>query len=376
GETECGTRHAHILVRVPRGGKKKWLSPATLISWFQFEFRFLWHKFSSAPALWALKRRQFPWEPDAEHEPLLSFARANAARAIYAVKQVRGTDVAWSRFEFVTPPKFKDFTNENLEVIKNRDRQKRLAASRTELIDSLLSSFRTLVDFIGNQLRTTGERLDEATKKIDERVEGIGLKLSHDLDQMDSEAHRNRDALRKVIEDKLDDSIRKQNLAAHDLREEMNSSFEQLGNRVSNTLTQNSTQQKERLEDTMTVITTLTDKHEKAQESLKQAVEGKLDSIRQESWEKLDEMRRTVDEQLQTTLEKRLTESFSTIAQHLNQLYEGLGEMKTLAANVGNLNNALTNVKVRGIFGEVQLSLLIEEFLTIDQYVKNASVKD
>lgn len=127
GETECGTRHAHILVRVPRGGKKKWLSPATLISWFQFEFRFLWHKFSSAPALWALKRRQFPWEPDAEHEPLLSFGRANAARAIYAVKQVRGTDVAWSRFEFVTPPKFKDFTNENLEVIKNRDRQKRLA---------------------------------------------------------------------------------------------------------------------------------------------------------------------------------------------------------------------------------------------------------
>ena len=148
-----------------------------------------------------------------------------------------------------------------------------------------------MVDFIGNQLRTTGERLDEATKKIDERVEGIGLKLKHDLDQMDSEAHRNRDALRKVIEDKLDDSIRKQNLAAHDLREEMNSSFEQLGNRVSNTLTQNSTQQKERLEDTMTAITTLTDKHEKAQESLKQAVERKLDSIRQESWEKLDVIR-------------------------------------------------------------------------------------
>src|SRR5262249_31258139 len=266
------------------------------------------------------------------------------------------------------------FREESGGIIKNTSDEVR--ASRTELIDSLLSSFRTLVDFIGNQLRTTGERLDEATKKIDERVEGIGLKLSHDLDQMDSEAHRNRDALRKVIEDKLDDSIRKQNLAAHDLREEMNSSFEQLGNRVSNTLTQNSTQQKERLEDTMTVITTLTDKHEKAQESLKQAVEGKLDSIRQESWEKLDEMRRTVDEQLQTTLEKRLTESFSTIAQHLNQLYEGLGEMKTLAANVGNLNNALTNVKVRGIFGEVQLSLLIEEFLTIDQYVKNASVKD
>jgi len=181
------------------------------------------------------------------------------------------------------------FREESGGIIKNTSDEVR--ASRTELIDSLLSSFRTLVDFIGNQLRTTGERLDEATKKIDERVEGIGLKLKHDLDQMDSEAHRNRDALRKVIEDKLDDSIRKQNLAAHDLREEMNSSFEQLGNRVSNTLTQNSTQQKERLEDTMTAITTLTDKHEKAQESLKQAVERKLDSIRQESWEKLDVIR-------------------------------------------------------------------------------------
>jgi hypothetical protein len=127
GETECGTRHAHILVRVPSGGKKQWLSQAILIGWLPFEFRFLWHKFSSAPALWALKRKQFPWESELEHEPLLSFGTANTARGIYTVKKVRETEVAWSKFEFVTPPKFKDFANENLKAISSRDRQARLA---------------------------------------------------------------------------------------------------------------------------------------------------------------------------------------------------------------------------------------------------------
>jgi hypothetical protein len=68
-----------------------------------------------------------PWERDTEHEPLLCFGRANVARRIYAVKDVREKDVLWSRFELVTPPKSKNFTNANLELIRNRDRQKRLA---------------------------------------------------------------------------------------------------------------------------------------------------------------------------------------------------------------------------------------------------------
>jgi hypothetical protein len=126
GDRKCGSRHAHLLVRVPSGSKKR-VPRAMLVGMFPFEFQFLWHKFSPTPALWAQKRNRFPWEPDVGHEPLILFGRANAARKIYTVKQVRKTDVCWSRFEFATPPKFGNFHNENLRAIKDRDRQKRLA---------------------------------------------------------------------------------------------------------------------------------------------------------------------------------------------------------------------------------------------------------
>ena len=82
-------------------------------------------------------------------------------------------------------------------------------------------------------------------------------------------------------------------------------------------------------------------------------------------------MRRTVDEKLQTTLEKRLSESFKTVSERLEQVHKGLGEMQTLATGVGDLKRVLTNVKSRGTFGEVQLGLLIEDILTPNQFVAN-----
>jgi hypothetical protein len=126
GQTKCGSRHTHVLVRIPSGQKKR-VSRAMLVGMFPFEFRFLWHKFSPTPALWVEKRNRFRWEVEVEHESVIAIARANAARKIYTVKQIRESDVAWSRFEFVTPAKFGIFQNENLRAIKNRDRQKRLA---------------------------------------------------------------------------------------------------------------------------------------------------------------------------------------------------------------------------------------------------------
>ena len=107
---------------------------------------------------------------------------------------------------------------------------------------------------------------------------------------------------------------------------------------------------------------------------MRAAVESRLDAIRQENATKLDEMRQTVDEKLQTTLEARLGELFNRVVEHLERVHKGIGEMQTLAANVGDLKNVLTNVKVRGTYGEVQLALLLEQFLSPDQYVKNASV--
>jgi DNA recombination protein RmuC len=73
------------------------------------------------------------------------------------------------------------------------------------------------------------------------------------------------------------------------------------------------------------------------------------------------------DEKLQTTLEARLGESFNRVVEHLERVHKGIGEMQTLAANVGDLKNVLTNVKVRGTYGEVQLALLLEQFLSPDR---------
>ena len=121
-------------------------------------------------------------------------------------------------------------------------------------------------------------------------------------------------------------------------------------------------------------VSGLSEKLEKGQELLRAAVESRLDAIRQENAAKLDEMRQTVDEKLQTTLETRLGELFNRVVEHLERVHKGIGEMQTLAVNVGDRKNVLTNVEVRGTYGEVQLALLLEQFLSPDQYVKNASV--
>jgi DNA recombination protein RmuC len=86
-------------------------------------------------------------------------------------------------------------------------------------------------------------------------------------------------------------------------------------------------------------------------------------------------MRETVDEKLHATLEKRLGESFKLVSDRLEQVYKGLGEMQTLAAGVGDLKKVLSNVKTRGIWGEISLGFLIEQLFTPEQYAKNVATK-
>ncbi len=99
------------------------------------------------------------------------------------------------------------------------------------------------------------------------------------------------------------------------------------------------------------------------------------DSLRQTMEARLEVMRATVDEKLHTTLEKRLGESFSQVSERLEQVHKGLGEMQTLANDVGGLKRILSNVKTRGTWGEVQLGNLLAEMLAPDQFVQNAHIK-
>ncbi|MFC5527333.1 DNA recombination protein RmuC [Rhodanobacter ginsengisoli] len=118
-------------------------------------------------------------------------------------------------------------------------------------------------------------------------------------------------------------------------------------------------------------LAALTADHEKRMGEVRATLEAKLGAIQQDNAAKLEQMRATVDEKLHATLETRLGESFKLVSDRLEAVQRGLGEMQTLAIGVGDLKRVLTNVKKRGIFGEVQLGALLEDMLTAEQYASN-----
>lgn len=172
--------------------------------------------------------------------------------------------------------------------------------------------------------------------------------------------------------DKLDELQKKEfqrnreetGLQQKNLREEVFSSFKKFEDSLFHQFTTFS----ERLEK-------LTQMNDKKFEELKEKVEQKLQTLQESNSLKLEEMRVTVDEKLHSTLEKRLGESFKLVSDRLEQVHKGLGEMQTLAVGVGDLKKVLTNVKARGIWGEMQLENLIDQLLTPEQYAKNIATK-
>lgn len=115
---------------------------------------------------------------------------------------------------------------------------------------------------------------------------------------------------------------------------------------------------------------------EKKTAQVGEQVDSKLERIRTDNEQRLEQMRKTVDERLQTTLEQRLGDSFKLVSDQLEVVHRSLGEMQNLAAGVGDLKRVLTNIKTRGNWGEVQVDMLLEDILTPDQYDKNVATKE
>ena len=130
------------------------------------------------------------------------------------------------------------------------------------------------------------------------------------------------------------------------------------------------------LADTLTLqLQGLSESNARRLGEVRTTLETQLAQMQQTNSAKLDEMRRTVDEKLQTTLETRLGESFKQVADRLEQVHKGLGEMQSLAQGVGDLQRVLTNVKTRGMFGEVLLEALLEQVLTTEQYGRQVETR-
>jgi len=122
-------------------------------------------------------------------------------------------------------------------------------------------------------------------------------------------------------------------------------------------------------------LATVQEASDKRLVEVRMLIESRLDAIQKDNAEKLEKMRQTVDEKLHATLEQRLGESFKQVSDRLEQVHKGLGEMQTLAADVGGLQRVLTNVKTRGTWAEVQLEALLEQILTREQYAKNVATR-
>jgi DNA recombination protein RmuC len=140
--------------------------------------------------------------------------------------------------------------------------------------------------------------------------------------------------------------------------------------------TESSAAARQSREELLAALSRLTESNEKKQEALRVTLETRLQALQVDNARQLEQMRQTVDEKLQSTLERRLGESFRQVSERLEQVHKGLGEMQTLATGVGDLKKVLTNVKTRGTWGEVQLGALLEQVLNPDQFATNVATKE
>ena len=158
-------------------------------------------------------------------------------------------------------------------------------------------------------------------------------------------------------------------------RQEQAQGLDRLAKTLSVQVAQLGSLQGTQLESFAQQLARLTQSNELRFGELRASIEARLGALQADNASQLEEMRKTVDEKLHATLEQRLGESFKLVSERLELVHQGLGEMQTLAAGVGDLKKVLTNVKTRGTWGEVQLAALLDQLLTAEQYAKNVATR-
>ncbi|MBM4267102.1 MAG: DNA recombination protein RmuC [Deltaproteobacteria bacterium] len=181
------------------------------------------------------------------------------------------------------------------------------------------------------------------------------------IDRLGSEQQRSERALRE----ELGRSRTEATDSARHARTELASSLKGFGDSLQT-----------RMAEMAQMFAKLTQVNETKLEGLRTAVDDRLGLIQRDNAERLEQMRATVDEKLQGTLERRLGESFQQVSDRLERVHQGLGEMQNLATGVGDLKRVLSNVKVRGGWGEVQLGALLEQILSPEQYERNVRTRE
>ena len=240
------------------------------------------------------------------------------------------------------------FLSQQLTVNQKQasDEQIRMSRNQREQLDIIGTSQReelkAMSRNISSQLQQLEKRLATLEKNTESRLESIRGTMEKQLDSVRNENTSQLEKVRNTVDEKLQTNLESMNGA------------------ISGNLAQ--------LEKRFATLETST---ENKLENVRTSVESQLKSIRDDNNRQLEQIRGTVDEKLQTTLEKKMNESFRLVSERLEQVYKGLGEMQSVAQGVGDLKKVLSNVKTRGILGEIQLGAILKEILTPEQYEEN-----
>ena len=206
---------------------------------------------------------------------------------------------------------------------------------------------------------------------IRRKPEDVITKLQDSFTVLENKQER----VEKVIKDEMTANRKETAHSAQQARQELGSALKSSSESLQQRMVENIRMQKDQLDSFSQQLMAMAKLNEEKLGAMRQTMESQLKAIQEDNTKKLEQMRATVDEKLQTTLEKRLGESFKQVSDRLEQVYKGLGEMRTLATGVGDLKKVLTNVKTRGTWGEIRLSHILEQILTPDQYGVNVATK-
>ncbi|MFA5008949.1 MAG: DNA recombination protein RmuC, partial [Candidatus Omnitrophota bacterium] len=198
---------------------------------------------------------------------------------------------------------------------------------------------------------------------------------NNDIRQAVVSIKENQERVERVVKEEISRSREEFNTNTRQIREEMRGLSKSFEDSVLLRMKENETSQKNQMDTFLKQLSNLTQINEQKLEKIRETVQERLKTLQEENTQKLEQMRLTVDEKLHTTLDRRLGESFKLVSEQLKSVQESFGEMRNLATGVGDLKKVLSNIKTRGIWGEMQLSNLLEQMLTPEQYASNVVTK-
>lgn len=274
-----------------------------------------------------------------------------------------------------TPVTLEHFQKIESSIIQfSRSLEKNETSTRDEFQRNRQESNQMAKETRGELAKSLKEFADSATQN-NTLLSGLLRQKLGDFEKLQADQSRQSLEGMREIKEAIDKQLRESNKIAKENREELTKMLTSFG--ASNS--QNNKELNESIRIQFSDFTKRQDElNQRALHSTKEvkdSIEKHLKAIREDTTQQLGEMRKTVDEKLQETLEKRLGESFKQVSERLEQVHKGLGEMQHIATGVGDLKKVLSNVKTRGVLGEYQLENILEQLLTPDQYAKNVPTK-